>query len=288
MLSRKHSEVRGTAATAASPPSTYLPVVESDSDEDEPLASPSSSSHHSQSSKSRSSRKKAEKRSGKSHTKRKSEKPPESIDPYARPVDSDSEEDEEVVKEEAEEEKSKKSKKEQKKTPKKSPAKNEESPKEPDLSSETSTAKKVSFPISRPTVDDSDRLPSIPMPSSPLPEDQDFDWNGSFQQILKLPDSFDKYQRLSALYRDFCYAAKTYGRIIISEKYLPTEKQTVKPFDAGGRAGGVKYRAQGIYFKFAVDTYDAEHDYWMYGIKARDDGCAGIQIAFCIFLSVDM
>ena len=95
-----------------------------------------------------------------------------------------------------------------------------------------------------------------------------------------MPDSFDKYQQLSALYRDFCYAAKTYGRIIISEKFLPDSDKTIKPVGAGGVAGGVKYVVSGILFKFAVDTFNSEYQQWMYGLNSRDDGCAGMNHHF--------
>jgi hypothetical protein len=53
--------------------------------------------------------------------------------------------------------------------------------------------------------------------------------------------------------QDFIYSCVTYGRIIISELYLPVEKKTIKPIDMGGVAGGTKYQALNIVFKFAVD-----------------------------------
>eukprot|EP01127_Copromyxa_protea_P002621 TRINITY_DN1255_c0_g3_i1.p1 TRINITY_DN1255_c0_g3~~TRINITY_DN1255_c0_g3_i1.p1 ORF type:complete len:1791 (-),score=341.55 TRINITY_DN1255_c0_g3_i1:71-5443(-) len=109
------------------------------------------------------------------------------------------------------------------------------------------------------------------------------DWNERFQQILHMPESLQKNTLLSQLYADFVYAAKTYGRIIISEKFLPNDKKEIKPFDAGGRAGGVKYRCRGILFKFAIDTLnmgsDEEEDefaeeFWMYGQSERADHLA--------------
>eukprot|EP01130_Rhizamoeba_saxonica_P005569 TRINITY_DN2221_c0_g1_i2.p1 TRINITY_DN2221_c0_g1~~TRINITY_DN2221_c0_g1_i2.p1 ORF type:complete len:1736 (-),score=335.94 TRINITY_DN2221_c0_g1_i2:57-5264(-) len=98
-----------------------------------------------------------------------------------------------------------------------------------------------------------------------------YDWNEEFQQILQLPDGLDKFERLATLYRDFVYASKTFGRIIISEKYLPDSRKTIAPIDAGGRAGGVKYAAQGILFKFQIDTQSPESGYWMYGLSERAD-----------------
>jgi len=56
---------------------------------------------------------------------------------------------------------------------------------------------------------------------------------------------------------DFQHAAKTYGRIIISEVYQPDEMKTIAPLVAGkfgGIAGGQKYIINGILFKFAIDS----------------------------------
>lgn len=55
--------------------------------------------------------------------------------------------------------------------------------------------------------------------------------------------------RFSGIYfylSDFTYAAKTYGRIIISEIYLPVEEKTIKPATMGGIAGGEKFIASSI------------------------------------------
>lgn len=84
------------------------------------------------------------------------------------------------------------------------------------------------------------------------------DWNGRFQEILEKPESLEKNKELSILYKDFVYASKvnkkygldnffnflkkTYGRIIISEKYLHEENRQIKSKSIGGRAGGVKYK----------------------------------------------
>ena len=134
--------------------------------------------------------------------------------------------------------------------------------------------------------------PSLPeLPPRPrahetirIPGKNNVDWNKAFQKILVLPDSFKKYQQLSSLYRDFCYAAKTYGRIIISEKFLPRDEKTIKPIDAGGIAGGIKYLVSGILFKFAVDTYNERSKTWLYGFDARDDAAAGASCCPCPFV----
>jgi len=46
------------------------------------------------------------------------------------------------------------------------------------------------------------------------------------------------------LNKDFVYQAELYGRIIISEHFLPIERQTFKPLSLGGVAGGDKYIVQ--------------------------------------------
>lgn len=48
--------------------------------------------------------------------------------------------------------------------------------------------------------------------------------------------------------------AKTYGRTIISELFLPESERTIKPADIGGVAGGKKYLVRGILFKLAKDA----------------------------------
>lgn len=61
------------------------------------------------------------------------------------------------------------------------------------------------------------------------------------------------HRALIQLAQDFIYASSTYGRIIISELYLPESEKTIRPIPLGGRLGGRKYIVQNILFKFAVD-----------------------------------
>ncbi|PRP83340.1 hypothetical protein PROFUN_09321 [Planoprotostelium fungivorum] len=89
------------------------------------------------------------------------------------------------------------------------------------------------------------------------------DLNGRFQHIVELIGGFtemstfdEKYQtnlEMINLAQDFVHNAKTYGKIIISERYLDEEQKTVKPVKFGGLAGGQKYVVNNILFKFAVD-----------------------------------
>ncbi|PRP84152.1 hypothetical protein PROFUN_04143 [Planoprotostelium fungivorum] len=87
-------------------------------------------------------------------------------------------------------------------------------------------------------------------------------WNQQFQQILENLNLCDDaqerstiYSQLSNLAQDFVHYAKTYGKLIISELYLPDDQKTIKPNDIGGFAGGVKYVVKGILFKLAVDSH---------------------------------
>jgi len=59
--------------------------------------------------------------------------------------------------------------------------------------------------------------------------------------------------KLCTLAKDFVAAAKMYGKIIISEVFLPYKQKTIKPISIGGVAGGEKYIHRGILFKFAMD-----------------------------------
>jgi hypothetical protein len=53
--------------------------------------------------------------------------------------------------------------------------------------------------------------------------------------------------------QDFLFSAKTYGKIIISERFLPDDKKTIKPQpEVGGKIGGIKYVHAGIFYKFAL------------------------------------
>ena len=67
--------------------------------------------------------------------------------------------------------------------------------------------------------------------------------------------TLEQYARLSDLAQSFIDTARTYGRIIISEVFLDDARKTLRPASSfGGEAGGLKYVAHGILFKFAVDS----------------------------------
>src|SRR5688572_18961477 len=46
------------------------------------------------------------------------------------------------------------------------------------------------------------------------------------------------FVEMHQLAQDFLESVVQYGKIIISERYLPLERKTIKPVDLGGLAGG--------------------------------------------------
>lgn len=92
-------------------------------------------------------------------------------------------------------------------------------------------------------------------------EFDDFYWNRKFQEIDEKINYQDiiyekhHYEQMRHLAQDFMYTATMYGKIIISEKFLPPEKKTIRPIDIGGIAGGHKYLVRGILFKFCIDVH---------------------------------
>jgi hypothetical protein len=68
------------------------------------------------------------------------------------------------------------------------------------------------------------------------------------------PELIDRYRRYARLANNFLSMACTYAKVIISEACVPVAQKTIKPSASmGGVAGGEKFVAGGILFKFAVD-----------------------------------
>jgi hypothetical protein len=63
------------------------------------------------------------------------------------------------------------------------------------------------------------------------------------------------YSNLGKLYQNFIDTATLYGKILISERYLPEECRTFKACNIGGIAGGEKFLVQNILFKICTDHY---------------------------------
>lgn len=89
------------------------------------------------------------------------------------------------------------------------------------------------------------------------------DWQGRYQELSKLIREITEktpcqslisfLSALSELATDFTTTAKQYGKIIVSELFLPTHMKTITPVTVGGVAGGEKYIVHNILFKFALD-----------------------------------
>ncbi len=80
-------------------------------------------------------------------------------------------------------------------------------------------------------------------------------WNEEFQRLNSdHSDSVEHWASLAALAHDFVQTAQHYAAIIVSEFHLPDHRKTIKECTAmGGTAGGLKYIASGVLFKFAHD-----------------------------------
>jgi hypothetical protein len=56
-----------------------------------------------------------------------------------------------------------------------------------------------------------------------------------------------------SLVEDFVETAQHYGRIIISEVFIPPKEKTIKPVSVGGVIGGEKFIVGNVLFKFAIE-----------------------------------
>lgn len=122
------------------------------------------------------------------------------------------------------------------------------------------------------------------------PSDEDYDermmtWNEAFQKALEMPQNNDKQKLkrsdfIATISQDFVQTAILYGKIIISEVFLPDEHKTIKPTSSvGGNAGGEKYLFNGILFKFAVDWKDI-YTSDMYAMKSASHELKGLELFF--------
>jgi hypothetical protein len=88
-------------------------------------------------------------------------------------------------------------------------------------------------------------------------------FNSRFQQAVQVLNSdawenapnriLSAARSLITVSQDFLFSARTYGKIIVSERFLPDDKKTIKPLpSAGGKIGGIKYVHSGVFYKFAL------------------------------------
>eukprot|EP00029_Vermamoeba_vermiformis_P005306 TRINITY_DN1805_c0_g1_i1.p1 TRINITY_DN1805_c0_g1~~TRINITY_DN1805_c0_g1_i1.p1 ORF type:complete len:772 (-),score=122.44 TRINITY_DN1805_c0_g1_i1:14-2329(-) len=89
-------------------------------------------------------------------------------------------------------------------------------------------------------------------------------WNAKFQDLwenllkimrdseLKIAAVTEAMVMIHNLYTEFVRTARFYAELLVKEKF--SEKKTVKVINVGGIAGGDKYIADGIFFKFSTDS----------------------------------
>jgi hypothetical protein len=121
------------------------------------------------------------------------------------------------------------------------------------------------------------------------------DWNNEFQSRIDdlkealrsdLPNYVDKEaMKLKAAYgitklvKDFEYYAETYAKIIISERFIPEGKRTIHPvtLKLKGFAGGEKYIAYGILFKFITGDFSQK----LYGTDENASKSISLDLLGC-------
>jgi hypothetical protein len=102
-------------------------------------------------------------------------------------------------------------------------------------------------------------------------------WNERFQSALELSEenegqSMYKYALLEQLSVDFLNAARTYGKLIISEQFLSEDQRTIRALANGGVAGGQRFLVRGIIFKLAQDPLMMAFGtppFFLYGKKSK-------------------
>jgi hypothetical protein len=80
-------------------------------------------------------------------------------------------------------------------------------------------------------------------------------WVERMHMCYNMRDDRARLEEMSLLTKDFNFIARLYAEVIISEKDLPIAEKTIKPAVLGGVAGGEKYIAGNVLFKFAEDYY---------------------------------
>jgi hypothetical protein len=100
-------------------------------------------------------------------------------------------------------------------------------------------------------------------PSPELPMHPN-NWNAEYQELLEIfagicnrgsqsrHDTRVVSLELAKLEADFLQNAESYGKIILSELFLPTAKKTIKPENIGGHLGGQKYVVENAAVMFKV------------------------------------
>jgi len=82
-------------------------------------------------------------------------------------------------------------------------------------------------------------------------------WDVQFRKLMmttKNDDDVEKAKEMSDLADNFFAAASTFCKMIVAEQHVVDKDKKIRPMDVGGVAGGTKFSAHGLFFKYPVDT----------------------------------
>eukprot|EP01133_Synstelium_polycarpum_P011483 gene11483-13388_t len=85
-------------------------------------------------------------------------------------------------------------------------------------------------------------------------------WNESFQELLDRPiNSLEeervRNQSITLFSQHLANTAITYVKTLVQEAHMAPEIKSIKPFEAGGFAGGEKFRIDNMFIKFALNPH---------------------------------
>eukprot|EP01125_Pyxidicula_operculata_P015455 TRINITY_DN5247_c0_g1_i2.p1 TRINITY_DN5247_c0_g1~~TRINITY_DN5247_c0_g1_i2.p1 ORF type:complete len:2540 (-),score=775.56 TRINITY_DN5247_c0_g1_i2:128-7747(-) len=110
-------------------------------------------------------------------------------------------------------------------------------------------------------------------------------WNEEFQELMEIEDDVEeapmfKFKAIANLTRDFISVAQVYGKIIISERFLPYKDKTIKPKSLSTPNF---YTTQGIDFEFFMDEVievtEEGDEIWRYGGTNQPNHTAAMRVA---------
>eukprot|EP01132_Coremiostelium_polycephalum_P005399 gene5399-6734_t len=103
-------------------------------------------------------------------------------------------------------------------------------------------------------------LPPIPLNQPPATQQQVLPWNESFQELLDKPvksleDERLRNQSITFFSELLANQAIKYVKTLVREVHFDPMLKTIKPYDAGGLAGGEKIKIDNMFIKFALNPY---------------------------------
>jgi tetratricopeptide (TPR) repeat protein len=98
------------------------------------------------------------------------------------------------------------------------------------------------------------------------------DWTREFMAILDKPLA-ERGNLLQSLSDDFVREATRIGETVIRERNLPASRKSIRPLPNLGTAGGIKFKHNKIFFKYAIDSATG-----MYGGDMQASKAAGHEL----------